>query len=472
MGDTGAPTSTERSALLDAPDTSHLAVLDTLLSTHAIHASQPRKSLWLTTHLLALPPLYAYWHITALLPSWRPLPTWSIKRTVGIKLIRYVSRTFFVGNSLPRPDVSQELTKSQLRELERYAARVVWIPPVDLEGVGEPVRGWAEGAGVRPERVRGFWMGENVELPADQEREKGKVMLFLHGGSYIVRPPLLPPQLHLTSKQTGSGHPAQLTSFLPLQSLKHSLTLRAALGIDYRLSATAPNPAVNPFPAALLDALAGFRYLLSLGFAPGQIIIAGDSAGGNLALALVKYLVEVDQLGALLAGLVLLSPWSDMTDSHHSPACSLVRNYRTDYILGLEAGMGTYSVHAFCRHVSPWSAWVSPAAKRPSPAGAASTIGTEGEAAAAAKYPEGTFLHWPRTLLLPGEREMIIDEIRTLRTRMERDGVPLTYREWDGCPHDFLSFWFMEPERTEAVRFVCRWVDEVEELEVPVVPGR
>src|SRR5207244_3739766 len=52
-----------------------------------------------------------------------------------------------------------------------------------------------------------------------------------------------------------------------------------ALSLDYRL---APE---HPFPAAVEDALAGYRFLLGRGFGPGRIAIAGDSAGGGLVVA-------------------------------------------------------------------------------------------------------------------------------------------------------------------------------------------
>ncbi|EJT96969.1 alpha/beta-hydrolase [Dacryopinax primogenitus] len=268
-------------------------------------------------------------------------------------------------------------------------------------------------------------------------------MLFLHGGSYI----------------TGSAHPSDFTSFLPGNSIHHSHKLRACLSVDYRLSSASPNPLANPFPAALLDALSGFRYLLSLGISPGEIIIAGDSAGGNLALALCKYLVEAESLGPVLGGLVLLSPWSDLTDSHHYPDCSLYRNYKTDYLLGLEESMGSYSVHAYCGGVSPWCPWISPGSLRPGEP----FPGSEEERAqiyvGAEDWDDASFLHWPRTLLIPGSVEMIIDEIRTLKGKMMRDRVRLTYREWEGCPHDFMTMWFMEPERTQMLRFIGAWID-------------
>ena len=74
---------------------------------------------------------------------------------------------------------------------------------------------------------------------------------------------------------------------------------------DYRL---APE---HPYPAAIDDAQAVWDHLTSKGFDPGHILLAGESAGGNLALCLSQKLVSQDR--PLPARLLLFSPWTDMT---------------------------------------------------------------------------------------------------------------------------------------------------------------
>ncbi|KZT61145.1 alpha/beta-hydrolase [Calocera cornea HHB12733] len=457
MDDPNSPRPTEHSHLLTPSEQQRITqTLHAQLAKYPIYQRQPRRALWTVPHLLSLPALYVYWLISSLLPSWRPVPSWPLFRAVNVKFIRWATNTFFRSNRLPRPDTTREPSEGQKEELKsRWGARFAWIEGVDVREVGEPVRGWAEAAKVEGRRVGGYWVGEEVERPevvqrsrargADRaalraleerggqsgqsQQAKNKVMLFVHGGSYV----------------TGGAHPSEFTSFTPLSSVRYSHTLRAALSVEYRLSSGFPNTAENPFPAALLDAISAFRYLVALGFGPGDIIVTGDSAGGNLALALVRYLVEVEGIGSELGGLLLLSPWCDLSDSHEGPEGSVVRNYDTDYLLGLKASMGAYCVHAFCGSVSPRNPWISPSAK------AAGAVPGEAE--------EAYFHGWPRTLLIPGETEMILDEQRTLRARMERDGVLLTYKEWEGAPHDMFAMWFMEPERTEAIKFACRWID-------------
>lgn len=82
------------------------------------------------------------------------------------------------------------------------------------------------------------------------------------------------------------------------------------LSFDYRL---APEHA---FPAAVEDALKVWDDLMLLGYGARDIIVAGDSAGGNLALALTLKLKEQERL--LPRGLVLMSPWTDLTSSGKS----------------------------------------------------------------------------------------------------------------------------------------------------------
>ncbi|WP_096484321.1 alpha/beta hydrolase [Methylorubrum populi] len=113
--------------------------------------------------------------------------------------------------------------------------------------------------------------------------EDGRVVLFLHGGGYV----------------SGS-----LTSHRHMVAQAGREAGARTLALDYRL---APE---HPFPSALEDALAGYRFLLDAGIAPARIALAGESAGGGLALAAVLSLREA---GLPLPGcLWLSSPWTDL----------------------------------------------------------------------------------------------------------------------------------------------------------------
>jgi len=84
----------------------------------------------------------------------------------------------------------------------------------------------------------------------------------------------------------------------------------AVMSFEYRL---APE---NPYPAALDDALTMWNYLMQLGYGAREVVLVGDSAGGNLALELALKLKSQGRM--LPRGIVLMSPWTDMTMSGES----------------------------------------------------------------------------------------------------------------------------------------------------------
>lgn len=136
--------------------------------------------------------------------------------------------------------------------------------------------------------VHGEWVRVN------RAHMKKYVILYCHGGGY----------------STGSSlYGRTLTSKLA------DTTSMDVLSFDYRL---APE---YPYPAALEDAETVWDYLMLLGYGARDIILAGDSAGGNLALALTFRLKAAKRL--LPRGLVLMSPWTDLTcrgKTYHSRA--------------------------------------------------------------------------------------------------------------------------------------------------------
>ncbi len=118
---------------------------------------------------------------------------------------------------------------------------------------------------------------------------KKYILLHCHGGGY----------------STGSRIYARtLTSKLA------ESTSMDVLCFDYRL---APE---HPYPAATEDAMKVWDYLMLLGYGSRDVILTGDSAGGNLALSLT---LKLKQEGRLLPrGLILMSPWTDLTSSGQS----------------------------------------------------------------------------------------------------------------------------------------------------------
>lgn len=140
-------------------------------------------------------------------------------------------------------------------------------------------------APLRPEDVaiHGEWIYVN------RSHMKKYIILYCHGGGY----------------STGSSLYARtLTTKLAAS------TSMDVLCFDYRL---APE---NPYPAAARDAMQVWNYLMLLGYGARDVVLAGDSAGGNLALSLCLKLKSEGRL--LPRGLVLMSPWTDLTVSGKS----------------------------------------------------------------------------------------------------------------------------------------------------------
>ena len=126
-------------------------------------------------------------------------------------------------------------------------------------------------------------------ISVNRAHMKKYIILHCHGGGY----------------STGSSLYARtLTSKLAAS------TSMDVLCFDYRL---APE---HPYPAATEDAMKAWNYLMLLGYGARDVILTGDSAGGNLALSLTLKLKAEGRL--LPRGLVLLSPWTDLTSSGKS----------------------------------------------------------------------------------------------------------------------------------------------------------
>ncbi len=130
---------------------------------------------------------------------------------------------------------------------------------------------------------------EGEWLSVNRAHMKKYIILYCHGGGY----------------STGSRLYARtLTSKLAMS------TSMDVLSFDYRL---APE---NPYPAATEDAMRVWNFLMLLGYGARDVILAGDSAGGNLALSLTLKLKEEGRL--LPRGIILMSPWTDLTSSGKS----------------------------------------------------------------------------------------------------------------------------------------------------------
>ena len=152
-------------------------------------------------------------------------------------------------------------------------------------GAPNPLQ-WLRTRGVRIQRVsHGSVHGEWLSA---ERWDRGSILYF-HGGGYVA------------------GSPA---THRPITAALARLAGRRVFSLDYRL---APE---HRFPAAVDDAVAGYRWLLEQGVAPGSMALAGDSAGGGLVLATL--LRARDEGLPLPACGVCLSPWTDLAGTGES----------------------------------------------------------------------------------------------------------------------------------------------------------
>ena len=206
-----------------------------------------------------------------------------------------------------------------------------------------------------------------------------KIILYCHGGGY-------------TSGNLGYSRPLSF-------KLSHA-TGWETLSFEYRL---APE---HPFPAAADDALAAWDYLMQLGYGARDVTVAGDSAGGNMALVLCHRLKAA---GRMLPGrLILMSPWTDMTASgaSYQERKELDPSITEDYIHAVR--------NAYAGDANVEDPQLSPLF--------------------------GDFTGFPPTLIQVGSNEILYSDSAMLRQRMTAAGVVCRMEEWQDMWHVFQMF--------------------------------
>ncbi|EIW83152.1 alpha beta-hydrolase [Coniophora puteana RWD-64-598 SS2] len=394
------------------------------------YRKQPWKALYLTFQLTSLLVRIPLWSLFLLIPRFRPCSEWSFAHAVMVFAIKQVTEIFSnTGEFLPVPD--HRTIKPATR------AKGVWVDAAAHAIVGDLVH-WACIAGVQPERIPGYWHRRvGVNLEHDSPAQKGeKVIYRIHGGGFV--------QL--------SAHPSDFAANIDRCLIEHVEAAPRSFSIEYRLASAAPFSQRFPFPAALLDALAGYVYLVkTIGFDPSNIVVVGDSAGGNIAFSLVRYLVEYrsDSGGNVPAppgSLILLSPWVDLSTSHEIPGSSTLVN-TTDFVGPENQTRNFYSKVAYA---GPLGLEFITTSRYTSPACLYSS------------YPSN-FYGFPRTLLVCGKLERFRDAIRTLKEKMssdmgEGDGDgQVTLLEVEKSVHNFLIFnW--HPQRDRTIAYIRKWL--------------
>ncbi|KAI0093135.1 Alpha/Beta hydrolase protein [Irpex rosettiformis] len=397
-----------------------------------MYQSQPMKGLYLAKETLATTFVRApLWALYALPRTNRPRSSWPLRRVMIIKLIQHmISVVGKTGQWWHDPD--------HLAVEQGPNVKGIWISPAPDLVVGE-VKQWAADADLEPIQIPGYWLEkQGIDLPANSPPRPGeKVIYSLHGGGFAAC----------------SAHPNDGTSNIPKGILKHtSPHIVRAFTVEYRLLKHHSVKPYNPFPAALFDVIAGYNHLVNIvGFAPEDIVVEGDSAGGNLGIALIRYLIEnqdhpITKIPRIPSALVLCSPWVDLAPATQDPLAAVQYNIPSDYICIAANGINSM-ITDYCGPLGPSATLTN---RYISPATFFSSTNV-------------SFKGFPRTFILSGGAEVMLDSIRLLRQRMTKDmGANLvTYIEESLAVHDFLIHTWHEPERTECLRLVAQWIEEL-----------
>ena len=180
---------------------------------------------------------------------------------------------------------------------------------------------------------------------------------------------------------------------------------------DYRV---APQ---DPYPAALEDAVDAWNWLLKSGCVPEKIVVAGDSAGGGLALGLCLYLKDHGM--ALPEGLILMSPWTDLTASGES----YETNFTKDPLFGNTKESMIYN-RDYVGDEDPRNPYISPLF--------------------------GSYEGFPPMLIQVGSIEMLLSDSVSLAKKAKEAGVKVRLSIYEGMFHVFQMGELMLQESKKA----------------------
>ncbi|KAF4546545.1 hypothetical protein BFW01_g2819 [Lasiodiplodia theobromae] len=362
---------------------------------------------------------------------------WDLKTELIIALLRSEL------SKVPPPTITeQQNNTTKIPEVKgpMWVSKVTMsAPPEDdirqklLQAIDDMKRGNEQYTIPSLNSVEGEWHGHRADAAKDTPEPAGlseadkytrmmkeagsdAVVLYFHGGAYYL--------MDAASQRPFTARYAQM---LPGGGGR-------TFAVRYRL---APQHA---FPAALLDALVAYLSLLHP--PPGayhapvpaeRIVLAGDSAGGNLALVLMQTLLQWRRSGAssslmwhgkevdvpLPGAMTLASPWADLTRSLPSQSA----NQRYDYLPGAEWRGSVYP---------PCPAWPVDPPRAHLYAEASMLLHPLGSPC----VPGAAWKDCPPTLFMVGE-EMMADESKVVAARMVGQGVSVGWMQFEAMPHCF-----------------------------------
>lgn len=323
---------------------------------------------------------------TKLWYGWRIFACWVIAVMVA-----------FTGLIFGRPELNVSFTGTLVRESIRF---VMQMP--SLQGGGLFSKGaefsskeskWKAPAGYTNERYN--LSASSLEILRNTGNLNENIIYQLHGGGYVIG--------FMDIYRNFAVRYSKLSGGADVASL------------DYRI---APK---NTYPAALEDAAEGWEFLLAKGYKPDNIIIVGDSAGGNLTLALTAKLRDEDK--DIPRAIICMSPWADLAGKGESHTTNIYK----DPLFGIKEGTAIDE-----NFVPPTYA---------------------GNADLQDKYLSpiyGSFSGFPPMLIQVGTYEILESDSLAVFEKAKAAGVDVELTRYDGMFHVFQMAGNMMPESKAA----------------------
>ncbi|QSZ37073.1 hypothetical protein DSL72_009165 [Monilinia vaccinii-corymbosi] len=267
------------------------------------------KHIWvissITFTILRLP----FWLTYYIVPSNRPSPKWTYSQALRIRLLKVFVATISRTQSAPK------LTLHPGKEGARFTT-INPAPPSHYQGITK------SNPNITPQPIGGTWY---PAAPTDTQKIHN-IILHFHGGAYVI----------------GDGR-SKDAGFAAATLLANSRASHIFCP-QYRLSA--PSDPAAKFPAALQDAITSLHHLThTLHLKAENIVVSGDSAGGNLVLALLRYLHDHPDAGLPNPACAWLwSPWVDPGSALLADGFAGSARAATDF---LDAEFGAWGARAF-----------------------------------------------------------------------------------------------------------------------------
>ena len=293
------------------------------------------------------------------------------------------------------PSLRARLVNRYLRLVMKPKRLDLIDPPVLRDWIERRVIALLPKGVVREDVADGEVKGERLR-PAEGT---ARTVLYLHGGGYVFGSP----RTHRT--------------------LTYPLALAAEAEVFAPAYRLAPE---HPCPAAIEDAIAAYEWLLAAGRKAESIVVAGDSAGGGLALAMLLALKEGRRPAP--AGAVLFSPWTDLSGA----GATMTSNARSDAMFNRYSILG--GAPLYCGGLDPKDPLVSPL--------------------------YGDLAGLPPLLVFASQSEMLYDDSKRLVEKAKEAGVAVRFESRRGLAHVWPLFHPLLPEAREALDIAGAFIRE------------